>query len=122
MPLSIAASEKLLGGVVEPVERVGSLDHELHRQTLAARQRRQLKRGDPRPGNLVQAAAERSAEAGCWFWLRSSHGFSTMPATTVPGAVDLEDVIGLRIFLHDLIDLLCVQHLLLQGGIGGQRR
>src|SRR6185437_9698063 len=38
------------------------------------------------------------------------------------GRVDLEHMIGLRIFLHDLEDLFRVQHLLLQRGVGREGR
>ena len=85
MPLFVRFLEERLRHLVELIEGLRRVDDELHRQAVAAGQRRRLEGDDLRAGD---AGLTSCCMIG-WSWLevlaRSSHGFSTMPAIDWPG-------------------------------------
>ena len=107
---------KLFGDFIEALERLGRADHELHRKTVTARQRRWLERSDSRTGNATQILLQfRLDLIGCLFALVP--GFHHHTGDGLARHIQLEYVIGFRISLDLVVDLFRIQQALIQRGV-----
>ena len=84
MPLFVASWRNCLRDLVELLEGLRGVDDELHRQAVAAGQRRRLEGDDLRAGDAADLLLDDRLElvGGRARW---SQGFRTMPAMDWPG-------------------------------------
>ena len=106
-------AQKLLSNVVQALERLGRADHELNRQSDAARQRRRLEGDDTHTRNLRDLLLHDRLQ------LVSRHRaavprFQRHAGNGLPRHVDLKDVVGLGMLEEDPVDLVRIELALLE--------